>query len=110
MFEQQQLSDENQAIMSAISGLGARTPTSTLSPQTDNPSGSAGGLPNMAGGPTATPVYGQTQQMFQPQQFNPVAPSPYQPMLNHGIGKDQWGSRMGLDQQAIMNSLGLGGQ
>ena len=106
MPEQPQLSDQNQSILNAIGGLGAASPTTTLSTGMD--SGSSSGMTQMPGMP-ANPVQQQTQQMMQPAAFNPVAPSPYQPQINHGIGKDQWGSRIGLDQQAIMSSLGLGG-
>jgi hypothetical protein len=106
---------QNEDIMNAIIGTGAQNPASTLSTgiASQDMSSSAGssGLPAPTGPGQSTPNYMQTAQQFgqQQQPYNPLQQM-YNPMIRHGIGKDNWSSNMGLDQQAILNNLGLGGQ
>jgi hypothetical protein len=104
----------NEDIMNAIIGTGAQSPSTTLSTgiaSQDMPSSTGSGLPSPTGVGQSTPNYMQTAQQFgqQQQPFNPLQQM-YNPMIRHGIGKDNWSSSMGLDQQAILNNLGLGGQ
>ena len=106
----------NQDIMNAIGGVEAKGPDTTLSTglaSADMPAQSSG-LPSMQMPQTpgtSTPNYLNTGQQFfgGQQQFNPLGQM-YQPIVRHGIGKDNWTSNMGLDQQAILQNLGLGGQ
>jgi len=107
------MNPDNQEILNAIQGTGAQDPNTTLSTGlggSNMPSSTGANLPSPTGVGQATPNYMNTvQKFFSPQQFNPLANN-YNPMINHAIGKDNWSSRMGLDQQAILNNLGLGGQ
>lgn len=106
----QAMNQNNLDIMNAISGVGAQTPQSTMSTQTGIGDMSSG-LPQMQGGIDSNLGYQNTIQNFgagQQQQFNPLQQM-YNPMIRHGVGKDQWSSNMGLDQQAILQNIGLGG-
>lgn len=104
----------NQDILNAIQGVSAQSPDTTLSTGIagSNMPAMTGGTPSSPTGPgQGTPNYMNTMQgiLGGPQQFNPLQQM-YNPMIRHGIGKDNWSSSMGLDQQSILNNIGLGGQ
>jgi hypothetical protein len=107
--------NDNQEILNAIQGVSTKEPDTTLSTGiagSNMPAVSGGGgLPAPTGAGQATPSYMNTMQgiLGGPQQFNPLQQM-YSPMIRHGIGKDNWSSSMGLDQQSILNNIGLGGQ
>lgn len=109
------MNQQSSDIINAIQGTAAQTPTTTMSTGimgADMPaSPNSGGLGANPG--PVTPNYMNTVQgvMGGNQPYNPLAQQqPYNPMIRHGIGRDSWSSNMGLDQTAILNSLGLGGQ
>ncbi len=108
------MTQQNQDVLNAIQGVSAQSPDTTLSTQVASSnmpaiSSSGGGAPTAPG--TSTPNYMNTVQgiLGGQQQFNPLQQM-YNPVIRHGIGKDNWASGMGLDQQSILNNIGLGGQ
>lgn len=108
------MNTQSQDILNAIQGTGAQTPDTTLSTgiaSSNMPANSSGNLPSPTGAGQSTPNYMNTvSSIFGGQTpYNPLQQA-YNPMVRHGIGKDQWSSNMGLDQHAILASLGLGGQ
>lgn len=108
------MNTENQEILNAIQGVSAQTPDTTLSTglaSSNMPAMSGNNLASPTAAGQSTPNYMNTMQgiLGGQQQFNPLQQM-YSPMIRHGIGKDNWSSSMGLDQQAILNSIGLGGQ
>lgn len=101
----QSASPTNEEVLASIQGTGARPQQTTLGTGMG-----ASGLPGAGAQTQSNMNYANTQQQFfSPTAYNPYQPAPYQPQIRHGIGKDQWNSNIGLDQQAILNSLGLGG-
>lgn len=98
----------NADILNAIGGVSAQPKPTTLSTGIDGDNSGLSNSPdplqsNMNYMNTANNLMGSTA-------FNPYMMQMYNPMIRHGIGKDNWSSNMGLDQQAILQNIGLGGQ
>lgn len=107
------MNPKNADILAAVQGTAPQTPDTTLNTGLEGagmPSSTSSGSGAPGATNPGTPNYMNTMQnFFNPQSYNPLAQM-HSPMIRHGIGKDNWSSNMGLDQQAILNSLGLGGQ
>lgn len=111
-------SADNQAILQAILNTGAQILPTTLNTGTFDPNQQqqqpgpfTSQLPNATTAPLGQlPNYTNTiQRFFNPQPFG--QPSNFrfpQSPINHTVGRNDLSSRMSLDNQAILNNLGLG--
>jgi len=106
------MNPDNQAILEAILGTGAKMQPSTMGTGiTGDPSytqQTGGQLPTMGNPLDANPSFMQTIQRFfgGPQSNSGNIP---QSPIRHTVGRDSWSSGMGLDHGTIMNNIGLGG-
>lgn len=98
------MTNDNDLILQAILGVGAQQPNTTMD------LGQGTQLPGMQTPLQQNTNYATTQQRFfsgQPSIFGRTFP---QSPPRHTIGTNALQSNMGLDQQAIMQNLGLGGR